>query len=103
MMTIKETKVTKTFKEEANPYVLDGNFVYTETINEAGEKENTLKTFNVNIKNPEEKNSPRDYKGNAYLDEDNLRYNFSDVDPVEVGEIAAVCEAAFAEAKAMIA
>lgn len=103
MMTILETKVTKTFEAEANPYVLDGNFVYAQTINEAGEKENTLKTFNVNIKNPEEKSPQKSFKGNAYLDEGNLRYNFSDVNPEEVSKIDSIVAACLAEAKAMIA
>lgn len=89
MMTIKEIKVTKTFEYAAEPYTLNGNFV---------SKEEALESFNADIKG-----EGGAYKGNAYLRDGELRYNFSNVDPTEVSEIAAVCEAALAEAKAMIA
>lgn len=89
MMTIKETKVTKAFEYEAEPYTLNGSFV---------SKEEALESFNADIKG---KGSA--YKGNAYLRDGEFRYNFSNVDPAEVGEIAAVCESCLAEVKAMIA
>lgn len=89
MMTIKEIKVTKTFEYKVEPYTLNGSFVSSE---------NSLVQFNADIKG-----EGGAYKGNAYLSDGELRYNFSNVAPIEVGEIAAVCEAALAEAKAMIA
>ncbi len=89
MITIVEIKVTKTFEYAAEPYTLNGSFVSSE---------NSLEVFNADIKG-----EGGAYKGNAYLRDGELRYNFSNVDPTEVGEIAAACEAALAEAKAMIA
>lgn len=94
MMTIKETKVTKAFEYEAEPYTLSGDFVYSDTAKK-------IDSFNAEINAV--KANERNRKGNVYLKDNALRYNFNNVDPAEVGKIAAACEAAFAEAKAMIA
>lgn len=88
-MTIKETKVTKTFEYVAEPYTLNGSFV---------SKKEALESFNADING-----EGGAYKGNAYLRDGELRYNFSNVDPTEVGEIDEVVKACLAEAKAMIA
>lgn len=94
MMTIKETKVTKAFEYAAEPYTLTGEFVYLDTAKE-------IDSFNAEI--TALNNNPQPRKGNVYLRDGALRYNFNNVDPAEVGKIAAACEAAFAEAKTMIA
>lgn len=94
MMTIKEIRVTKTFEYKAEPYTLTGDFGYSD----AAKK---IDSFNAEI--TALNNNPQPRKGNVYLRDGELRYNFNNVDPAEVGKIAAACEAAFAEAKTLIA
>lgn len=94
MMTIKETKVTKDFEYKAEPYTLSGDFVYSDTVKK-------IDSFNAAINAVSNNFQPQ--KGNVYLRDGELHYNFNNVNTAEVGKIAAACEAAFAEAKTMIA
>lgn len=85
-MKIKET----TFSHEVAPYTLKGEFVKEE--GKAGLEQFNVEIFEEHI-----------HKGNAYLLEGELKYNFNSVPRAEMPTLCDAAENCLAEAKAFVA
>lgn len=85
-MEILKKSIISTFKEKGEVYSFSGTF-------QVEEGATTLSDFKADIYGESDA-----YKGNVYLREEALKYNFSNVDAEEATAIIAACEACVAEA-----
>ena len=89
MITLENKTIGASFKYEDEQYNFNGNY----TANESDKSLISLTiSFNVNGA----------YKGNAFLEGPELKYNFTNVKPAEVDLIIQHCETCVEELKAAI-
>ena len=89
MITFENKTIGASFKYEDEQYNFSGNY----TANESDKSLISLTiSFNVNGA----------YKGNAFLEREELKYNFTNVKPAEVDTIVQHCETCVEELKAAI-
>ena len=89
MITLENKTIGASFKYEAEQYNFSGNY----TANESDKSLISLTiSFNVNGA----------YKGNAFLEAADLKYNFTNVRPSEVDSIIQHCETCVEELKVAI-
>ena len=89
MITFENKTIGASFRYEDEQYKFNGNY----TANESDKSLISLTiSFNVNGA----------YKGNAFLDAGELKYNFTNVKPAEVDPIIQHCETCVEELKAAI-
>ena len=89
MITIENRTIGASFKYEDEQYQFSGNY----TANE-GDKSLISLTISFNVNGA--------YKGNAFLEGSDLKYNFTNVKPAEVETIIQHCENCVEELKAAI-
>lgn len=85
-MEIIKKSIISTFKKKGEVYSFSGTF-------QVEEGATTLSDFKADIYGESDA-----YKGNVYLREEALKYNFSNVDAEEATAIITACEACVAEA-----
>lgn len=85
-MEITKKQITSTYIHQVAPYALKGTFVVTEGADK-------LDDFKAEIFSDQGA-----YKGNAFLKDGVIKYNFNDVAADEMTAICAACEECVAEA-----
>ena len=89
MITLENKTIGASFKYEDEKYNFNGNYT-------ADESDKSLITLTISF------NVGGAYKGNAFLEGSELKYNFTNVRPSEVDTIIQHCETCVVELKAAI-
>ena len=89
MITLEHKTIGASFKYEDEQYNFNGNYT-------ANESDKSLISLTISF------NLGGAYKGNAFLEAADLKYNFTNVKPAEVETIIQHCETCVEELKAAI-
>lgn len=89
MVTLENKTIGASFKYEDEQYNFNGNYT-------ANESDKSLITLIISF------NVGGAYKGNAFLEGSDLKYNFTNVKPAEIDLIVQHCETCVGELKAAI-
>ena len=89
MITLENKTIGASFKYEDEQYNFNGNYT-------ANESDKSLISLTISF------NVGGAYKGNAFLEGSDLKYNFTNVKPVEIDLIVQHCESCVGELKAAI-
>ena len=89
MITLEHKTIGASFKYEDEQYQFNGNYT-------ANESDKSLISLTISF------NVGGAYKGNAFLEGSDLKYNFTNVKPAEIDLIVQHCETCVGELKAAI-